>query len=221
MNPNNVAAIKRHVTGGKLAPGQSASLELQADAEGVMWASNRYWISPAVRVTPLLTQFNLDPDKPGSYEVNGSIRPGGQLSADCNWTRHLDPVLYTMPVMPVLIAGKMQAYVSTDGGAFRAVYQATDGTVMSLAADQLDWLSSTYNLPHPEDSWYGAVRFLVSAKSKGARSVAIVADLLHRVSPAMHGTGPDGEGTTRGGETENLGPRVIGIMAGWVLEAGS
>jgi len=213
MNPQSVNEIKKHVgTGDKYQP---AALCV-GEHEGVMWASNRYWVTPARRVALLLEKFNLDATVPGTYEVTGSnVRPAPPISAvPFAPGNHLDPAAYPVALVPVLVAGR-QAYSRADSGLYRAVYQTTDSAFLALPADDLEWLSAIWSIDPPEDCYHGPVRYLAAVPGKGNRTVGIVADLIRRVTPVTY------EGSERrGGETENLGPRVVGIIASALLEAG-
>jgi hypothetical protein len=215
MNPNSFTEIKKQVGGTAQYP---ASMYL-FEHEGAMWAFNGYWVTPASRVAPLLERFNLDASKPGAFEVNGTVRrangdnAGNPVIPDMG--KHLDPVLYPVALCPVLVAGRQALVLSPDTpGAYLAAYQAVDdGSYLGLVATRLEWLDSAYCRLTEEDHYYGPVRYMTTGPTERNRAVAIIADLIRRVSPVSHGTGPDGEPTRSGGETENLGPRVTGIIA--------
>lgn len=219
MNPYSVPEIKKHVGGTAQYPAKLLVFE----HAGAMWATTGYWLAPVTRVAPLLEKFNLDPAVPGAYEVNGTVRPDDAARGinAAGMARNLDPALYTVALVPVLVAGK-QAYTrSDDGRVYCAAYQTADGMFLGLEADNLEWLGMTWRNEAPEDCYHGTVRYLTTEPQDGKnRAVALVADLMHRVTPVVHGTGPDGEPTRSGGETENLGPRVMGIIASVRLEAG-
>jgi hypothetical protein len=222
-NPNTFTAIKAHVGGTATDPARL----YQAEHQGVMWASNGYWVTPAERVAPLLQRFNLNPHAPGAFDVNGTVHLSERSNAEVVLERfgeslpeRLDPAAYTVPLTAVMVAGS-QAYMRpSDRGSYRAVYQSADGAFLALDPGDLEWLNATYNITKPEDCYYGQVRYLVAGPGIGTRAVGIVADLIRRVSPVSHGTGPDGEPTTSGGETENLGPRVVGVIGSLKMEAG-
>jgi hypothetical protein len=213
MNPDSFTEIKPHVgTGDKYQP---ATLCV-GEHDGVMWASNRYWMTRASRVASLLEKFNLSAAVPGTYEVTASnVRPAPPISAvPFEPGKNLDPAAYTVALVPALLAGK-QAYTRTDSGLYRAVYQTADCAFLGLAAYDLEWLGAAWSNETPEDCYHGSVRFLTTVPGKGNRAVGIIADLIRRVTPVTY------EGRERhGGETENLGPRVIGIISSMTLEAG-
>lgn len=216
MNPNSFPEIKKHVGGTAKYPAKLHVFE----HDGSMWATTGYWVTPASRVAPLLEKYNLDPAVPGAYEVNGSVHRDDAASYvnAAGLAKNLDPALYTAPLVPVMVAGR-QAYNRSDGGVYRAVYQTADGMFLALEADDLEWLSSVWNFESPEDCYYGPVRYLTTEPHEGKnRAVAVIADLVHRLTPVAYGTSPDGELTRTGGETENLGSRVLGIIASTRLD---
>jgi hypothetical protein len=176
-----------------------------------MWASNRYWLTPAQRVAPLLERYNLDPSVPGSYQVNGTVR---KANGDNEGNpvvprlgRYLDPALYQVAVVPVLVAGA-QAYVMP-GRSYLAAHQTADGEFLGLDADSLAWLSGVTTAG--EGLHYGNMRLMAGepASEMGNRSVALVADLIRTVTPS----GPDGEGGWTEAVRETTGVRVIGMIA--------
>jgi hypothetical protein len=63
MTPPKPAAIKKFVIRGKDVKLEPAVLAL-AEHDGEMWATNRYWATRAVRVAPLLDEYNLSADGP-------------------------------------------------------------------------------------------------------------------------------------------------------------
>lgn len=217
-NPNTVSAIKQHITGGSTRGSDLCVFE----HEGVMWATNKYWVTPASRVAPLLEKFNLDPGVPGAYTVNGGIRrnEAADYVAASKLGRYIDPAQYPVALVPSVVAGK-QAYTRSDTGHYRAVYQSADGAFLGPVADDLEWLSMAYSLPVEKDCRYGDVRYMAAEPGEGARVVAVIADLIRRLSPVTYGTDPvTREQTRHGGETENLGPRVLGFLTVATLEAG-
>jgi hypothetical protein len=212
MNPNSFTEIKKHVGGTAQYP---AKLFLN-EHEGVMWASNGYWFTPASRVAPLLERFNLDPGAEGAFAVNGTVRRADESPWPAVIGKYLDPADYPVALCPVLVAGQQAHVLAADArGVYLAAYQAVDnGAYLGLNAERLDWLGSIWSLPTEEDHYYGEVRYMTSApEGSKNRAVALVADLIRRVTPVTFGTGPDGRQTRSGGETENLGPRVVGVIA--------
>lgn len=215
-NPDSFTAIKQHVTR-RTNKGYATTLAT-FEHEGSLWATNAYWVTPALRVAPLLERFNLDTSVPGVYEVNSTVHKSNSATRAATMGRHLDPKLYTVPMVPVMVAGE-QAYTRTGGGLFLAAYQTADGAFMGLAVDDLEWVSNTYNLPNEEHHYYGPVRYLTGEPGSEAdgeprkRAVAVIADLIHTVKPSSYGTGENGEQVHHPAETENLGARVVGIIA--------
>lgn len=209
MNPNSLPEIKKHVGG---TAKYAADLILAEGHDGAMWASNRYWLAPAERVAPLLAHYNLPTDKPGAYKVNGTVQrnEGGPVPPVKQW---LNPARYTSPLTRVSLAGLPAMVRTDDRSPLLAVYQAPDGAYLGMPPEDLDWLSTLYTLAVPEGCYYGMVRYCaLPPGDEKNRSVAIIADLIRR-TPVWHGTGENGEPTTRGGATENLGPCVLGMIA--------
>lgn len=224
--------VKRHVTGGRTAPDLArdpAKLEL-AGYDGIMWASNRYWLTPAARVAPLLKQYNLDAGKPGRFEVNSTIRQYDDGGPD--FVRQMDGALteFTEPAAAVQLGGR-DAYVRTaDGRHDLAVYQTAAGTLMGLPPDDLAWLSEMFPVDHRNlsvalglgpDDHFGPVRIMT--KGHGAAPVVLAADVIRTVKPG--GYGPAGEDERESAwipaVTENLGARVIGMMMATRLDGTS
>jgi hypothetical protein len=224
--------IKRRITGGRTAsqlerdPAQLALCE----TGGVKWASNRYWVTPAARVTALLAEYNLPAD-PGLFVVNGTVRvhPDGvnvekmtERTADL-----LDLAGYPLAASPVLLGGR-EAHVpaGTRPACWLAVYQTTAGDYLGLPADDVAWLTDTgytgYGQTMAEligldtrgdkPERLGAVRVLAKQTAKEHYPVLFVADAIRTVTPAGYGPGDDGPHTYRPAVTENLGPRVVGAL---------
>ena len=57
----------------KRAIGGSGSRLVIAEHDGRYWASNRYWLTDAERVRPLLEHAGFRTDAPAVYDVNGKI----------------------------------------------------------------------------------------------------------------------------------------------------
>jgi hypothetical protein len=210
MNPNSFTEIKKHVGGSAQSP---AALYL-FEHDGAVWASNRYWVTPAPRVAPLLERFNLDSSKPGAFEVNGTVhRANGDNNGNPvipDLSRHLDPAAYAVPLVPVMVAGRHAHVPASDArGVYLAVYGTGDGAFLGLETDTLTWLSAYYALPTEEGYYYGQPRYVTTEPSPGKnRSAGIVADLMHTTEP-----GRNEDGTYIPSKAENLGPRVTGIIA--------
>lgn len=222
----NVNDIRRHVTGGQTASQlERAPAQLHlAEHGGMLWATNRYWLTPAVRVAPLLEKFNLDPAVPGSYLVNGSIRSYEHKlpSLGLLMGKLVD---YPEPIAPVTIGGRA-AYVHAGARDkfMLAAYQTADGTAMGLLADAVDWLTDTsaMQLTRPRafelplEQHFGAVRVL--SKGRGSAPVAFVADVIRTIKPGAHGPDETGRTVWHEAETENLGPRIVGLLQALKLE---
>ncbi len=210
--------VKKRVTkSGADLSRDPATLAL-GEHDGIMWATNRYWLTPAARVAPLLKQFNLTAEQAGSYEVNSTVRktsdegfkPGrliGKLEE------------YPEQAVPVRL-GLYDAHVRlSDKAPWLAVYRAEGGAVFGLPADDLAWLTDItgMQLTRPQafelgpDDHFGEVKVMCKGRS-GSAPVAIVADVIRTIEPGMYGTGEDGGATYTASRTENLGLRVIGLL---------
>lgn len=221
-------AIKKHITGGatptRLA--QEAAVLATGEHAGLLWATNRYWLTPAVRVAPLLEQFNQPADEPGTYAVNGSVRrtgdgvkPGSMLG---------QPQDYPINLAPVRV-GSEYAYVQPGNrGPWLAAYQSAAGAAFGLNAEDLAWLSdltgydaSSGHLTAQafglaEDEKFGEVRVqCTSPKTEGTvpQKVALVADVIRTITPSGYQPDPDtGKQIYAAAVTEVTGSRVVGVM---------
>jgi hypothetical protein len=225
----NTKDIKRRVTAGRTASQlerEPAQLAL-AEIGGTLWASNRYWVTPAARVTALLTEYNLPAD-PGLFVVNGTVRvhpDGVNVEAMTAKTAAiLDLAKYTVPAAPVLLGGHA-AHVPF-GKDWRAVYLTASGDHLGLPADDLAWLRDTgytgygqamaeligLDTRGEQPERLGEVRVLAKPKTDTHTPVLLAADAIRTVKPACYGPGDDGPQTYHAAETENLGPRVLGCL---------
>ena len=219
-NTKIVNEIKRYITGSRSGADlarQPAALELAAH-DGIMWATNRYWLTPAARVAPLLGQYNLNAGTPGRFEVNSTVRKHDDNAPDLS--RQLStPEKYPEPIAPVKLGGR-DALVLTENGKFTlAVYQAASGALLGLPADDLAWLADTASYGQgsmgaalmlgPSDR-FGEVR--VMSEGHGGAPVLLTADVIRTVKPSGYETSEDGQRHFRPAETENLGPRTIGML---------
>jgi hypothetical protein len=216
-------AIKRYVTSGSNATtlrNQPARLDL-AESGGILWATNRYWITPAARVAPLLEHYNLDAGKPGAFEVTSAVRRTGENGPDIG--RLLGkPGDYRVPVAPVRLGG-LEAHVRlSERNAWLAAYQTADGMLLGLPAGTLAWLSDTYAMQTTRprafelnlEERFGDVRIMLM-DSNGGRAAAIIADVIRTIAPARYG--PERDPDTKleirhDAVTENLGPRILGAL---------
>lgn len=220
--------IKRHVTSHATDLSRNPATLGLAEHDGVLWATNRYWITPAARVAPLLEAFNLDAGKPGAFKVNSTVRrhadsaPGiGRLIGSLGD--------YPEPAAPVRLGG-WAAYVqpSARDKFMLAVYQTADGTLLGLPDSDLAWLAdiTSMQMHRPQafelgpDEHFSEVR--VMTKGRGAAPVLLVADVIRTLKPASYGTDPEtGKQVHRPAETENLGPRIIGALMAHKLDGKS
>jgi hypothetical protein len=212
--------IKKRVIGGTNVKWGPAGLFVN-EYGGEMWASNKYWLTRAERVAPLLEQFNLSAAEPGAYEVNGTVRRA-------NGGNHGEPVIPDIasfmsgvkdyqPGIPVRVAGQ-QAYTRQDGFGLYAAFMLADGTHAGLEADTLAWLSDTMTAPLPKQEdgtylHYGDVSVLFR-KSAGV-SALIRAEVVHVIERAHYTDKVEGQAQEHvPAVTELLEPRVLGIMLG-------
>jgi hypothetical protein len=228
----NTKDIKRRIAGGRTAPQlerEPAQLAL-AEIGGILWASNRYWVTPAARVTALLAEYNL-PVEPGLSLVNGTVRPhpaGVNVEAMTEKTADLmDQSKYPLAATPVLLGGRA-AHVpaGTKPASWLAVYQTTAGDHLGLPADDVAWLTATgysgYGTAMAEligldtrgdkSEHLGAVRVMAQQSDKEHQPVLFVADVIRTVTPSCYGPGDNGPHTHHPAVTENLGSRVIGAL---------
>jgi hypothetical protein len=227
VSDQGASQVKRRITGGSASSARDnrdpASLAL-GEHDGIVWASNRYWLTPAARVAPLLEQFNLSAEQAGSFEVNSTVRKtsdsgprvGSLIGKPEDYPEQAAPVRH----------GLYDAHVRlSDRLAWLAVYQAEGGAMFGLPADDLAWLSDITGLllSRPQafdlgpDDHFGEVAVMCKGGSTSA-PVAIVADVIRTVQPGSYGTGQDGGATYTARRTENLGPRVIGLLMSVKLE---
>jgi hypothetical protein len=219
--------IKKHITGGVTGTQLERSPAVLATGEhgGLMWATNRYWLTPAVRVNALLDQFNHSTDEPGTYAVNGSVRrtgdgvkPGSLLGQPEDYPTALASVRF----------GAEQAYVQPGNrGPWQAVYCTADGAMFGLNADDLTWLSDLTgygpSMGQPaaralglgESERFGPVMVQGPSPkdSMHPQKVALVAEVIRTITPSSYGTDP---GTSKQvyneAVTEIIGSRVVGMM---------
>lgn len=221
---NSTSEIKRRITGTKTSAQLSrdpATLAL-GEYEGTLWATNRYWVTPARRVEPLLEQFNLDASGPGSFEVNGTIRRAGDRFRPGQFLpgRYMGKLGdFPEPATQALIGGHAAHVRLSDRAPWLAVYQTEDGTTMGLPADDLAWLSSALGLQSlvADGESFGEVRIM--SKGHGGKPVALVADVTRTITPGSHGTGADGKQVWHAAETKDLGPRMVGLLMAVRLDA--
>jgi hypothetical protein len=190
MDPNSFTEIKKRVMRGYSTKYGPAGLFV-GEYAGEMWATNRYWVTRASRVAPLLGKFNLNPAEPGAYEVNGSVRPAtGQEAGIPAQPPSMENFMADMaresyqPGIPVRVAG-MPVYTRDEAGLW-AMYQLADGTHAGLMADELDWLSYTSGAPLADDHHFGDVRMLFRRHASGRVSALVQAEVTHVIAPAHY-----------------------------------
>jgi len=214
------AEIKKRVIGGTNVKWGPAGLFV-GEYDGEMWATNKYWATRANRVAPLLTQYNLSADQPGSYEVNGTVRPAtgtvkGIPEQGPNLAAFLGAQRDYQPGIRVRIAGQ-DAYTSTDGGAWLAAYLLADGTHAGLETGTLAWLSDTLTvpLPQPDDGthfYFKPASVLFHKSESTGVSAVIRAEVVHVLERSHYAD--EGRGDLVPAVEETAAPMMLGLMMG-------
>lgn len=210
--------IKKRVIGGHNTKYGPARLYVN-EHDGEMWATNRYWVTRAERVAPLLDQYNLSAAEPGVYEVNGTVRRAngdnkGIPAQPPNVGRVIEDAGSFTPGVPVRIAGN-QAYTRGDRGGLYAVYLLNDGTHAGLGAEELEWLSDTATaptLPEPhvaDHVHYGDVRVSFSKNAHGVPCALVRAEVVRVIKRPVYEGSEVTPAVTEPGE-----PVVLGMMMG-------
>jgi hypothetical protein len=209
------ANIKKRIVGARTP----ATLALGLGKDGTLWASNRYWMTPAIRVTALLTHFNQPTGGPGTFQVNGTVtRTGDGVDPDVVLAKSEG---CTVPLARAL-TGNHPAFVRfSDKLPWQAVYRSAEGFHYGIAADDLDWLTDLTSYDGGgqaaaaqfglgEGERFGEVRVMAKPEEHSENTtptmVLLAADVIKTVSPVRY------EGQTRiDAVTENLGPRTVGV----------
>lgn len=210
--------IKKHVIQGQNTKYGAAPLYVGGHS-GEMWATNRYWLTRAERVAPLLEQYNLPAAEPGSYEVNGTVRrANGDNEGNPvipNFGNYMRDLKDFTPGVPVRVVGN-QAYTRGDRGGLFAAYLLADGTHAGLAADTLEWLSDTATAPLPASDFsehrYGDVRVSFHKALTGGVSAMVSAEVFRIIERGHYAD--EGRGAWVPAVEEACEPRVLGIMMG-------
>lgn len=189
------------------------------ESDGEMWATNRYWLTRAERVAPLLEQYNLSAAEPGGFEVNGTVRRAtgahGISSESPNFKSFMRSQRDYAPGVPVRVAGQ-QAYTSQDRHGLYAAYILADGSHAGLNAEILEWLSDTLTAPLPtqyDDTYlrYGDLRVAFHRAAQGGISAMVSAEVYHVTERSRW----DDEARVNIPAVEEARePRVLGIMMG-------
>jgi hypothetical protein len=202
--------IKKHITYG--SKGSIPSYLAVNTVGGTLWATNKYWLTYAERVAPLLEQYNLPADEPGVYQVNGTVtRASDQvpnISAYAKNARDFEPGIR------VKVAGQPAFTLGGRGDALFAMFLLADGTHAGLMESELAWLSDTSAAPRlPEGCHYGEVRvsFCKSGSDKPPQAM-IRANVIRTLEKAHYGD--DGRGEYVPAVTESAEPVVLGYMMG-------
>jgi hypothetical protein len=186
------ADIKKRVIRGQSTQHQAAPLSVN-EIDGELWATNRYWVTRASRVAPLLEQYNLPADAPGLYGVDGKVSRVGSEVPDISKSVKSSLGEYTIPGTRVRIAGKDVYTVTDRGGILMDLYQLADGTHVGLLADELDWLSNVADAPVPDDCHISGVRLMFRVAQTGGCNVsaAVIGDVTRTITPHKYGTDPE------------------------------
>jgi hypothetical protein len=214
--------IKKHVTRRYYSLKDNPAPLFVNEHDGEMWACNRYFLTRAERVAPLLEQYNLSVSEPGSYEVNGTVRrPNGDNrgvpAQPVNIDRFVKDLGSFTPGIAVRIAG-LQAYVLPDGSrlGLHAAFLLADGSHAGLHADELAWLSDTLTAPLPDQGdgthlRYGDVHVSFNRNSHGIPMAMISAEVFHVLERTRYDN--DVRDYIPAVE-EPCPPRVLGFMMG-------
>jgi hypothetical protein len=181
--------------------------------DGEMWATNRYWLTRAERIAPLLEQYNLSAAEPGTFDVNGTVRQAGRQVP--NFSAFVLSQKDHAPAIPVRIAGN-QVYTRIDRGVLYAAFLLADGTHAGLDAGTLEWLSDTDTAPLPEQEdgtrlRYGDIRVSFDKNSHGIPSAVITAEVFHVIERSRW---DDEARDYIPAVEEPAEPRVLGMMMG-------
>jgi hypothetical protein len=201
------AELKKRVLRGHNATKYGAVPLHVNEASGEMWATNRYWVTRADRLAPLLGEYNLPADAPGAYEVNGKVSRTDKQAANIAIMVDTSGKDYTVPGTRVRVAGQ-EAYVQDGYGCLMAVYQLADGTMVGLLADEAEWLSSTADAPIPEGHRFGERRVMFRKTSQGV-SAAFIVDTVHVIEPHKYGTDPETRELTSTPEVGEPGAPIL------------
>lgn len=205
MNQNRPGDIKRRVIAGNATTHQPAALLLNK-AHGTMWATNKYWATEAVRVEPLLRQYNLSAEEPGWFDVDArGARPTGHQPPDIERMVR-DVASFTLTAKRATVGGQA-AYALTHKGEPMALYELEDGTIAGLDADVHDWLRETHQVLLPERERVGDVRALFRKPETGGVMAAFIAHTVRIIDPPGHELGTYVPAVTEPGE-----PRLLGVM---------
>jgi hypothetical protein len=214
--------IKKHVIGGADVKRAPAPLYV-GEHDGEMWATNRYWLTRAERVAPLLEQYNLSASEPGGFEVNGTVRRATGAHQISPQPPNFDAFMRSQrdyaPGVPVRVAGQ-QAYTRHERFGLYAAYILADGSYAGLNADTLEWLSDTMTAPLPEQEdgtylRYGDLRVSFHRAAQGGITAMVSAEVIHVIERSRYTDKVEGEKQEYVPAVEEAcEPRVLGIMMG-------
>jgi hypothetical protein len=191
QTPVKPAVLKKRVIRGQDTRNLGAPLSVN-EVDGQMWATNRYWVTRAERIAPLLAEYNLSADEPGLYAVNGKVSRVDNKVPDISASVRSAFKDYAIPATRVQVAGR-DAYALDCYGHLMDVYQLANGMHAGLLADELAWLSQ-HDASIPADCRYGQVRLMFRVRQIGGGdnvSAAIIADVTRVITPRTYGTDPE------------------------------
>jgi hypothetical protein len=205
--------IKKHVTYGNKT--SSPAYLAVNEVGGELWATNRYWLTRAERVAPLLEQYNLPAGEPGVYQVNGTVsRTGDQVPNVAAYVKNLKNFT---PGIRVHVGGQ-PALARGGTGVLFALYVLADGSHAGLLENELDWLSDIMTAPKLPDGYrYGDVRVSFHKTDAGKPPQAMIrTEVVHTIEPGHYADKVEGQTVQEyvPAVTEPGEPVVLGYMMG-------
>jgi hypothetical protein len=209
QTPAKPAVLRKRVTRGLSTQHQAAVLAVN-EIDGELWATNRYWVTRAARIAPLLAEYNLPADQPGLYAVDGKV------SRTDNQVPELKATLmrvkeYDTPGTRVRIAGK-DVYTTDSHGCLLDMYQLASGVHVGLLSEELAWLSQT-DAPISDGcryAWPVRLMFRMTEVGGGCNvSAAIIADVTRVITPHKYGTDPETRELTNIPEVTEPGEPIL------------
>lgn len=128
------------------AIGAGNDLYIVTDGEGLLWATNRYWLVPADRVAPLLEANGLELVT-GQYDV-GSFGKPATRTGDAPSSIKPDRILkadYDSILAPAMRGGEQILFRKDQG--FFALYESDEDVETRINLNYLDWV--TWNDENP------------------------------------------------------------------------
>ena len=211
MSQAKPAEIRTHVVYGMNTSNGPVKLYVNKHADE-MWATNKYWATMAERVAPLLLQYNLSAEHPGTFDIDRTARPSTDQPPEMTaFVR--DITRFSTPGVRVLVGGQ-EAFALDSKGNPMALFTLDDGATVGIRADTLAWLSNLWSAPLPSGYRYdGTPRIVFKRPETGGVAAAIFADVIHVIKPHAYGTDPDThEQVSHPAVEEAAEPRLLGII---------